>query len=726
MTQKTTVNQAAHVTLDSMTLSTIFDKLRSHNRKNYVLYVFCNFISLLLITAYGAMMFSPTVLTILPEGGDSRKQMMMIFALACVGCVVFTIYAASLFYRMKSKEIGTLLLLGASKKSLAKALLKEVALLSCISSLAGTILGIPFAWLLWNLFRQFIIDSPEMVLTFDLRCLILSAGFILIVIAAAFLLGLLYLRKTDLMEVVNTVHRNETLRGVRKWFGPVGIVLLLFGAIFGYSTPELYMNTFSAYPPAWVNVAYAPVFIGLYMVLLHVVVNGIGISSKKKYKGLISRSMMKFQGRQTVNNLLVVTVLIAGGLFGAFYTPMLGTGQSMATEARAFDYGIHYPLALTEELSQTTDQESVNAMALSHGLEGIEDWKEGDTIILAVSGTTQIEEENGKFHYEYIPILGGYRFLSDTQYTALSGNELDVKPGEYMALNQPGNQDSYMVPADADLLTNMTTRKTMDIQFAGYHGDSMLGDRGYLVIDGSDYQKISQGLSDDWKERITFFNVKGEDNYEFARNYFDAFVDGFAASHDSQRYELIDAYDPVVKITAEEQGEIYWGDTDKMDKITYEGRDSNAVRLYWTYMPLSRTLDSHEFLKTMAVFLMMFVFIALICLAVAMIICHTRCLTIAINNRYVFDDLKRLGASPAFLLKEVRRQASVVFTIPAVLGSTAIYFFYGMIMYANDGSLTLSELAGMAVCLMVVLAVAAVIYLVYRLTMKQMRSSLDI
>ncbi|MBR4860940.1 MAG: ABC transporter permease, partial [Firmicutes bacterium] len=530
----------------------------------------------------------------------------------------------------------------------------------------------------------------------------------------------------DLMEVVNTVHRNEPLRGVKKWFGPVGIVLLLFGAIFGYSTPELYMNTFSAYPTAWVNVAYAPVFIGLYMVLLHVVVNGIGISSKKKYKGLISRSMMKFQGRQTVNNLLVVTVLIAGGLFGAFYTPMLGTGQSMATEARAFDYGIHYPLALTEELSRTTDQESVNAMALSLGLEGIEDWKEGDTIILAVSGTTQIEEENRKFHYEYIPILSGYRFLSDTQYTALSGNELDVKPGEYMALNQPGNQDSYMVPADADLLTNMTTRKTMDIQFAGYHGDSMLGDRGYLVIDGSDYQKISQGLSDDWKERITFFNVKGEDNYEFARNYFDAFVDGFAASHDSQRYELIDAYDPVVKIRAEEQGEIYWGDTDKMDKITYEGRDSNAFRLYWTYMPLSRTLDSHEFLKTMAVFLMMFVFIALICLAVAMIICHTRCLTIAINNRYVFDDLKRLGASPAFLLKEVRRQASVVFTIPAVLGSTAIYFFYGMIMYANDGSLTLSELAGMAVCLLVVLAVAAVIYLVYCLTMKQMRSSLDI
>ena len=68
-------------------LSSIFRKLRKHNQKNYKLYLFCNFVSLLLITAYGAMMFSPTIREILPEGGDSRKQVTMIFAMACVGCV---------------------------------------------------------------------------------------------------------------------------------------------------------------------------------------------------------------------------------------------------------------------------------------------------------------------------------------------------------------------------------------------------------------------------------------------------------------------------------------------------------------------------------------------------------------------------------------------------------------------------------------------------------------
>lgn len=709
-----------------MTLSRIFDKLRRYNRKNGMLYIFCNFISSLLITAYSAMMFSPTVLTVLPEGGDSRKQMMMVFVLACVGCIVFTIYAASLFYRVKSKEIGTMLLLGASKRTVGMELLKEAGFLSAASSLAGAALGIPFAWVLWYLFRLFVVDSSEMALSFDLKCLLISAAFLFIVVAAAFVLGVLYLKKTDLMEIVNTVHRNESLRVVRKWFGPVGLVLFMIGAVFGYSAPGLYMNTFSAYPPIWVNMAYAPVFVGLYMLLLHIVVNGIGISSKKKYKGLISRSMMKFQGRQTVNNLLVVTVLIAGGLFGAFYTPMLGTGQTIATEARYFDYGVHYPVSLSDELSQTTEKGNVNSMAQSFNLDGIKDWRKTDAVILAASGTTQIEEENGKFHYEYVPVLSSYRFLPDTRYSMLTGKNLDVMPGEYIALNQPGNPDSYMVPADADLLTNMTTRKTLAIQFAGYVGDSMLGDRGYLVIDEADYLEISQGLSDEWKENVLFFNVNGEDNFSFARKYFDTFVDGFAACADRKQYEIVEPYDPVVKISEEEQGRVYWGDTDRMSKINYDDRDSSDFRLYWKYMPFSKTLDNHDFMKTMAVYLMMFLFIALICLAVAMIICYTRSLTIAINNRYVFDDLKRLGASPVFLLKEVRRQTHVVFTIPAALGSTAIYAFYGMIMYANDGSFAASELAGMTVCLAVVLAIAAVIYLIYRLTMKQMRAILKV
>ena len=95
-----------------MRMQDVFAKLRRANRKNATLYLICNFVAMMLITAFAAMMFSPTVLTILPEGGDSRKQVYAIFALACAGSVIFTIYAASLFFRTKSRELGLLLALG--------------------------------------------------------------------------------------------------------------------------------------------------------------------------------------------------------------------------------------------------------------------------------------------------------------------------------------------------------------------------------------------------------------------------------------------------------------------------------------------------------------------------------------------------------------------------------------------------------------------------------------
>ena len=127
-------------------------KLRRKNRKQGTLYVFCNFISLMLITAYSAMMVSPTVQNVFPQGGDSRKQMTMVFVLAVAGCIVFTIYASSLFFRQKSRQMGILMALGASRKKLAPGLLAEVGILSVVSAGAGILAGVPFDMLIWGIF----------------------------------------------------------------------------------------------------------------------------------------------------------------------------------------------------------------------------------------------------------------------------------------------------------------------------------------------------------------------------------------------------------------------------------------------------------------------------------------------------------------------------------------------------------------------------------------------
>ena len=167
-------------------LSQVNAALRRQNRKNYLLLVLCNFISVLLITAYVTMMRSPTVLQVLPEGGDSRKQVMMIFVLAVIGCGVFTTYAASLFFRSKARETGIFLALGATRQTLSRQMFRELAQLGIGSCALGALLGTPLAWLLWQGFRLLLVDSQEMAFAFDPQACLFALAFSLFTLAMLF------------------------------------------------------------------------------------------------------------------------------------------------------------------------------------------------------------------------------------------------------------------------------------------------------------------------------------------------------------------------------------------------------------------------------------------------------------------------------------------------------------------------------------------------------------
>ena len=202
-----------------MTMQKLEQKLQKADRKQAGLYLLCNFIALMLISAYSAMMFSPTVLTILPEGGDSRKQIVAIFILALFGCVIFPVYAASLFFRKKSRKLGILLALGASKRKLSPGLFREVLTLSMTSSLAGILAGFPFTWGLWNLFRVLIVDSSDMRLKFDFRCLTVSFLFFALTVTFSCATAYRCLRKTNIMDIIHEEHKNEPVREPKNTVG---------------------------------------------------------------------------------------------------------------------------------------------------------------------------------------------------------------------------------------------------------------------------------------------------------------------------------------------------------------------------------------------------------------------------------------------------------------------------------------------------------------------------
>lgn len=702
--------------ISTMNMKQMEQKLQRADRKQSRLYLFCNFMALMIISAYSALMISPTVQKVFPEGGDSAKQMHMIFVMTLIGCVVFTIYALGLFFRHKSGQLGILMALGASRKRLAPGLFREVIVLSGASAIVGTAAGFPFVWIIWHAFRLLLVDSSDMVLTFDFRCLFISLLFLLLVVGSACLTAWRYLKKTNIMEVIREEHINEPVKELGRWCGPVGFLLILTGAVLGYGAPWACHAWFYMFPPAWVSIFYAPVFVGLYMVMLHTVVHGWKNHRKNPYKNIISRSMMKFQGKQTVNNLLVVTLLVAGGCFAIFYLPTNAVSALVHYASQPYDYFYQY-----QADQNVPDRETVETLGKEYGL-SFKDWKACSCVTLGIGGTSEIYEEDGlRYHVEYVPMLEEARVLSEDAYRTLTGQEIDVKPGTYMSLTN-WEETSLYANSSAREITNMVTRKQLATEFAGFlHYDLLAKAIPCCVLDNEDYAAISEGLTDEWRGQFAAFNVDGEDSYPFANAFYNLFVASFDESCARPSY-----YDRVQKIRENEAGKEYWGDTDDMTTISYELSDSFVFRQFWVYQPDFRILNQNDYLRSMAVMLMMFLFIFLVCMITALVVCYTRCQSIALNNRYIFDDLKKLGASPAFLDREVRSQCGNVFRVPSLVGTSAMFLLYSMILYANDGRMLPTEWMSLGVCLCVTAIIGGVIYAVYRSTVKSIKGQLGI
>ena len=367
-------------------------------------------------------------------------------------------------------------------------------------------------------------------------------------------------------------------------------------------------------------------------------------------------------------------------------------------------------------------REEVEALGREYGLR-FGDWSECDYITLGIGAMTQVEEEDGRhYHIEYVPMLGEANVLSEDAYRMLTGQEADVKPGTYLNLTNQ-EETSLSVNESARGFTNMVTRRHFATEFAGYlHYDLLVEtDITCCVVDNADYAEMSRGLTDEWRGCFVAFNVEGKDSYPFANAFYHLFVTSFDES-----CERVSYYDRVQKIRENEAGKAYWVETDDMAVVSYDMADSFMFRTFWLYRPSFRILDQNDYLRSMSVMFMMFLFIFIVCMITALVVCYTRCQSIALNNRYIFDDLKKLGASPAFLNREVRSQCSNVFRAPSLVGTSAMFLLFSMILYSNDGRMVKTEWAAIGVCLCIIVVIGAVIYAVYRVAVKRVRELLSI
>ncbi|MHB8126224.1 MAG: FtsX-like permease family protein, partial [Desulfitobacteriaceae bacterium] len=617
------------------------------------------------------------------------------------------------YFQAKSRETGVFMALGASRRQLRYLLFRDLTMISVGACLVGMALGTPLAWGIWQLFRLFIVDTAEMIFSVSWKGYLWSAAFSLFSVLMLFCMGARFIRRTNIIDVVNEQRKSEPIRDVKSWYGWVGILLMAVGGFGGYIMPSVFIVRLSLQPPFWCNFIYLLLLVGLYLFLVYTIVHGWG--GKNRYKHIITRSMMKFQGRQTVRNMCVITLLIAGAYFAMFYVPALAVGSLLEFNERPYDYLFHYRvdenMVTQSEIEEMADEEGVT----------ITSWDEIGFLNLATDGYSREWMKDGTISNDYEEFFGEASFVSESDFNRLSGQSVDVQPGHYVFIRTEGDSDSiYDYYAQITKLTNPVNMHVLD---TAYQEDALFSPLyHYFVLDDGDYASLDAGLTDEWRENMVLFNVVNVDEtYVFAKRLKNAIID-----HCTKKSAVFSGYDRIEKRNANEQGEEYRADIDQDMQVDYAKRDSSEFYLYWEYTPQFRVLDKNDFVLNLAVFLMLFVFIAIICFAAVLVIAYTRCLTIALNNRQVYDDLRYLGANRSYLYASVRSQISKVFAVPAVIGSVVMFIFYTMIMYFNSNSLTSGEVAGLGVNLVLIAVMSIILWCIYRFTLHKVCRMLGI
>lgn len=693
-----------------MTMLNLFTKLKKYNKGNYRQFSFCYALSVILVSTLTLFMLSPFVQSRLPIGGDSRKMLCMVYAVAVLGCVLFIIYATGLFLRFKSREVGIFMALGTPKRVLAKTLTKEIVLLILKLGIAGIIIGGVIAFVFGKVYEGFVQSATGDSFSLPLTGFIGSFLFVTITVCIVMGMAVRFLKRANLIEILNEERRTEPIKkNVDTKYLVWGIILIAVGLLGGLIIPYIVSTMLKRSLSGFPYIFYVLVFIGLYRVMVYsIAVHKKGRHPQKYYKNLISFGMMKFQGISVVRNMLIVTLLIAGSLFAIFFsaTNLIQGLGSAASEANDISYRY---LGDAEKLTQ----EQVEKLAEDYQV-GIDNYREAEFLRLLGSGVSRENyDKSGKLIEEYRKQDYIKNFISADEFERVTGIAVNVQPGMYQYISREGNNENYwFLPDDLDLVQNPDSGLQKPLSYAGtveyssfFYHYGQDGNANYILND-EDYAELEKGLSDEMHMTHILFDLSDTgDTYGFSKDLYARYCNSVSDS-----MKKMSAYDEYREATDSEYS--------YSEPVEIEP-ERLGMEIDWKYAPVFVPIQEKSFVQSYATLLLIFIFVAIVCLVSAGVIGYTRSITVAIKSKSVLMDVKKLGADRTYLNRVLKEQVKKVYVLPTIVAVVLMFVYYTLTLWQNDGTITLNEYPMIAVNVLTCLAVCIYQYVLYRYSLKK-------
>lgn len=695
-----------------MTMNKIIAKLRKNNKEKYRILGVCILLSILLVTAFTMMYFSSSVQEMLPPGGDTRKLAGLLLGVTVIGCIIFTVYGANLFYKYKSREFGVMLALGEQKKRLAGWLAAELSAIIIKYTVLGLILSIPASYLIWKVFTAIVISTSRLRYMFSPTGLLAGALFALVLALFILLAGRRFIRRANIMDILNDQRKTELVREISPKTGKIGIALIVTGLFLAMAVPPIVTKLFLFLMPSVWNLTYLLSVVGLYLFMLSAVGNRKkGKHPEKYYKNIISTNLMRFTARQTTKNMCVITLLVFVFLIAVFWGVMYFDSAYSGSDTAPYDFSLHYPAT-----EQQLTEEDTFALAEKHQVT-ITRYEEADTLQLIIRYSARDLNDNGNYFDVTYEKLAA--FMSASDFSRISGTPAEIENGSYKTVTSTNYKQGIWVGPDClQEIISPAGGITMQPAYAGTLGfDGMIEDTMSspftFVISDEDFQYLAAGLGPENRERLVFFNAKDPlENLEFAGEWQTQYI--LHASESSARIGNYDAHEEALSLA---QGRDYG--------YSYRPElspDNTSLMDDWKYKPFSKIISKADATQMIAVFILLSFYIAVISLASVGIMTYVRSVTIAIDNRQLFMDLKKLGANEAYEMRVLKQQLSKIFAYPALAGSALVLLFALFLTVFNDMRLQPFEIKILLMeCAMIILN-ALYFYIVYRISLRKTKS----
>lgn len=688
-------------------MNKIYKKLRKNTKGQYYLLSFCVFLSVLLVTSFSLMYFGPTVQKFLPEGGDTRKMASLLLGVTAVGCFVFTVYAAGLFFRFKAREYGILMALGTEKRQLKKLLFQELSVVTAGASLAGLLVSVPASFLIWKLFELFIISNEQMTYRFGAVGFlpgILFACILACVLGAA---GRRFINRSDIMEILRTQQKTEMVKEIQPWAFPAGVVLTILGILLGSGLPQVAAKVFGIGLPGIVNLFYLFSLVGIYWILLSAVAQSRAKKNRSKYYGnLVSISLMRFTAKATTKNMCVMTLLIFVCGFSAFYgMQYILAGGSVQTE-NSKDFSLHYPV-----LEDQIGKEEIYVTAASYGIE-VTDFMEHTATNLVVSyHAKDFDDDTSRYIEVYREKEMASVFVPESDFEKLTGQDITVAPGTYQTVTTTDYHGFFEYEDGLQEVMNPDTGKTYPLIYGGTVESDVLApisEPFAYVVSDEEYREMTEGVQDAYKEWIISFNaVNVEDSYDFAKDLLAQYTERATDLSNHMGYWNIWAQ----KIADESGNEYSYGDRINMTM------DNNMLLGDWKYAPAFNIITAQDRMQMISVYVMLCLYIFIISLAAVSVMAYVRSISVATDNRGLFESLTKLGADTRYKRNVLKKQIARIVQYPGMIGCVLGFVFAFVMDFMNDGMISAIECKALVILAVMLLGMGSILYVVYKYSM---------